>query len=386
MLDRLCRNLPNRRNLVPEAELIAKATVGAACAWWLARLLPGHDQPYFAALAALLGVYPTVLRSLRQAIRFACGFLLGVLVSVPVSLLLGPTGWSILVVVPAALLIAAWPRLDEQGIQVPFTAVFVLLAGGSEPVAYAVPRLADVGIGVALGLLVNTALPPAPHRREPGAAAHRLSRRTADLLRDTAEEVRQGELFGTDHRNERSHAVHRSVVRVADAQATAVESHRFNLRTRLSRHRRDRPADATLDALYAAAEQARVLTRETRRSGAGTDPSLLHDGFREQFGDLLDLLAELVVGSGTSGDTPPEGRLEEAQRRYRSLRQTALDAADGGGDPHRCLAETQLCALVLQLLFDLTPARGGDGDAGRARTGARTGSLLRVPTSGARER
>ncbi|MGK5631883.1 FUSC family protein, partial [Streptomyces sp. URMC 123] len=375
---RALRALPRQ-----DVSLVPKATVAAAAAWWLARLLPGEDQPYFAALAALLGVYPTVLRSLREAGRYGLGFLLGALLAVPVSWLLGPTLWGIVAVVPLALLLASWPLLDGQGIQVPFTALFTLLAGNGQPVGYAAPRLAHVAIGIAVGLLVNLAWPPALRRAEAGRAAQLLARRTADLLRDIAQEVRSGEPLSAEHRAERARAVHRGTLEVAEAQERAAESHRFNPRSQLTRHGDPRPARTALEALYAVAEQSRVLARAAGRVGGTAQGPPVGDAFRARFGELLELLAELVSDCGSTGRVPPEERLDEAWGRYRELSATTRPGPDPGAGPgggtgadarlspgadaaatvtasevsHSRLVENQLCALALQLLFDIAPER-----------------------------
>ncbi|MEU6083545.1 FUSC family protein [Streptomyces sp. NPDC047108] len=347
----------------PDVQLVAKATLAAGGAWWLSQFMPGHNLPYFAALAALLGVYPTVLSSLREGGRYAFGFLLGLLLGVPVAILLGPTVWGLLVVVPISLLIAAWPQLDGHGMQVPFASLFVLLAVGSEPVARALPLLGDVVLGVALGLTVNAALPPALRQRETGNAFRRLGRLTADLLHDTAAEIRASDLFDPAHRARRALAVHSGAMDVAEARTKAAESLRFNARARLARHEGPLPANPVLEALYAAAEQARVITREARRSGAGSDPTMLSPGFRARFAELLDLLAELVDECGRSMRPVPTERLEEAQTRFRELRAEAVDSAraeEYERVPYRRLAEAQLCALALQLLLDLAPDGAGE--------------------------
>ncbi|MFG2194115.1 aromatic acid exporter family protein [Streptomyces sp. NPDC048639] len=349
--------------IAPDVQLVGKATLAAGCAWWLSQFMPGHNLPYFAALAALLGVYPTVLSSLREGGRYAFGFLLGLLLGVPVAILLGPSVWGLLVVVPLSLLIAAWPQLDGHGMQVPFASLFVLLAVGNEPVARALPLLADVVLGVAVGLTVNAALPPALRQNETGRAFRRLGRLTAELLHDTAAEVRASDLFEPAHRARRALAVHNGAMEVADARAKAAESLRFNARARLARHENPLPANPVLEALYAAAEQARVITREVRRCGAGSDPTMLGPGFRARFTDLLDLLAESVAECGRSMRAPTAERLGEAQARFRELRAEALDSARSEElehAPYRRLAEAQLCALVLQLLLDLVPEEAGE--------------------------
>src|SRR5580692_9343998 len=49
-----------------QVRLAVKAAIAAVGAWALARYAVGPPDPYFAPLAALLGVYPTVARSLRE--------------------------------------------------------------------------------------------------------------------------------------------------------------------------------------------------------------------------------------------------------------------------------------------------------------------------------
>src|SRR5271169_5142863 len=70
------------------SRLAAKGAIAAAAAWALARYAAGQADPYFAPLAALLGVYPTVARSLREGLQYIGGFLLGAALAIPVSLVL----------------------------------------------------------------------------------------------------------------------------------------------------------------------------------------------------------------------------------------------------------------------------------------------------------
>src|SRR5437868_7908345 len=60
-----------------QVRLAVKGAIAAVGAWALARYVIGQPGPYFAPLAALLGVYPTLARSLRQGIRYVAGFFLG---------------------------------------------------------------------------------------------------------------------------------------------------------------------------------------------------------------------------------------------------------------------------------------------------------------------
>src|SRR6185437_8904892 len=114
----------------------AKCALAAMAAWALARYAAGQPDPYFAPLAALLGVSPTVARSLREGLQYVAGFVLG------------------------GVMIGSWRRLGGQSTQVTFTALFVLLIGGYQPLHYLTPRLIDVGIGVVVGLAVNVLVFP----------------------------------------------------------------------------------------------------------------------------------------------------------------------------------------------------------------------------------
>ena len=72
-----------------QVRLAVKAAIAAVGAWALARYAVGQPDPYFALLAALLGVYPTVARSLREGVRYVAGFLLGAALAIPVGMLWG---------------------------------------------------------------------------------------------------------------------------------------------------------------------------------------------------------------------------------------------------------------------------------------------------------
>src|SRR5690242_156420 len=82
-----------------QARLAVKAAIAAVGAWALARYAVGQPGPYFAPLAALLGVYPTVARSLREGVQYVAGFLLGAALAIPVGVVLGPGIAGIAVVV-----------------------------------------------------------------------------------------------------------------------------------------------------------------------------------------------------------------------------------------------------------------------------------------------
>jgi hypothetical protein len=86
----------------------AKCALAAMAAWALARYAAGQPDPYFAPLAALLGVSPTVARSMREGLQYVAGFALGAVLAIPVALVLGPSIAGVAVVVLAGVVIGSW--------------------------------------------------------------------------------------------------------------------------------------------------------------------------------------------------------------------------------------------------------------------------------------
>ena len=146
----------------------------------------GPARPLLAPLAALLGVSATVARSLREGIQYVAGFVLGAVLAIPVALLLGPSIAGIAVVVLAGVVIGSWRRLGGQSTQVTFTALFVLLIGGYQPLHYLDPRLIDVGIGVVTGLAVNVLVFPPLQLRPAEHAVRQWGADVAAALDDLA--------------------------------------------------------------------------------------------------------------------------------------------------------------------------------------------------------
>ena len=95
-----------------QIRLAVKGAIAAVGAWALARYAVGQPDPYFAPLAALLGVYPTVARSLREGVGYVAGFLLGAALAIPVGILLGPGIAGIAVVVVAG--VHPWPSATRS--------------------------------------------------------------------------------------------------------------------------------------------------------------------------------------------------------------------------------------------------------------------------------
>src|SRR6202042_1739278 len=112
----------------------AKTAIAAGLAWVAALAAEPHSRPYFAPLAVLLIVQPTVYDSLSRAFQRVAGVVVGVAAALAAPRVLPPTGWSIAIIIFAGLLLGWTARLGPPGVvQVPISALLVFLIGQVTP-------------------------------------------------------------------------------------------------------------------------------------------------------------------------------------------------------------------------------------------------------------
>ncbi len=308
--------------------LAVKGALAAAAAWALAKYAAGQPDPYFAPLAALLGVYSTVARSLRESIQYIAGFVLGAALAIPVGMLLGPGTAGIAVVVLAGLLIASWRRLGDQSAQVTFTALFALLLGGHQPLHCVTHRMSEVAIGVVTGLVINIAVFPPLQLRPAEHAVRQWGDDIADalvVLADAVTDPRRGGQLWPQYDEQLS----TSAEQVRGAVRHARESLRWNPRASVSQ-KVPRPDSAVLDALEELTSRTRAVARSLLDTTEDTPPRIPAP-FGEDYTGLLRMVAdavrELADQRGHSPDGPELAALSGAQHHVE--RQAAcLD--DGG--------------------------------------------------------
>jgi uncharacterized membrane protein YgaE (UPF0421/DUF939 family) len=144
------------------ALLAAKVAVGAGIAWALALVVDPHSRPYFAPLAVILIVQPTVYDSLSRAFQRVVGVVLGVAAALAVNHFFAPSGWSIAIIVFVGLLLGWSVRLGVQGsVRVPISALLVFAVGSATP-GYAGKRVIDTLIGSAIAVIAVLVSPSAP--------------------------------------------------------------------------------------------------------------------------------------------------------------------------------------------------------------------------------
>src|ERR1700760_2058480 len=91
--------------------LAAKTAIAAGLAWAAALAADPHSQPYFAPLAVLLVVQPTVYDSLSRAFQRVAGVVVGVAAALTVRHFLALNAWSVGIIIFAGLLLGWAVRL-----------------------------------------------------------------------------------------------------------------------------------------------------------------------------------------------------------------------------------------------------------------------------------
>ena len=311
--------------------LAVKGTIAAVVAWVLAKYAAGQPDPYFAPLAALLGVYPTVARSLRESIQYIAGFVLGAALAVPVGIWLGPETAGIAVIVLAGTLIASWRRLGDQSAQVTFTALFALLLGSHQPWHYITHRMSEVAIGVITGLVINIAAFPPLQLRPAEHAVRQWGNAIADALEALAD------IVTAPNRGDRLWPQHDAQLTTSAEQARTAAGHareslRWNPRASVSKQV-PRPDSAVLGVLEELTARTRGVAHSLLDTTAEGTPPRIPASFGEEYACLLRAAADAVRQLADQRGHTPDGQelaaLSDSQHHLEHQAACVADRQDG---------------------------------------------------------
>jgi uncharacterized membrane protein YgaE (UPF0421/DUF939 family) len=338
------------------SKLTAKAVLAGVLAWVAARYVVGNPEPYFAPLAALLGVYPSVVRSVRESLAYGAGFVIGAALAIPVGIWIGPNVTGIAVVLFLAMMASGWRRLGGQASQVPFTALFALLLGGHDALGYTLPRLGDVAVGLAVGLAVNALVFPPLHLRRAEYAVER----TRDVLAEAMDALAAAVTDPDDwpYWEEADERLRTVQEQARHAYEQGRDSMRANPRAKLRGYRlrwRDEPERWPATRLMNTLDQATTYVRSIAAThaeamGAQTEELRFSEAFRHDHARVVGMLAGLVR---RLPEAPGEEELADAERLQRRLErphQGAGTDAPGLWDPQK-----EVLRLSRLMLDDLRP-------------------------------
>lgn len=328
-----------------------KATAAAVLAWWLAAEVLTLQLPYVAPLAALIMVRETIYGSLLSGLRQVAAVAVGVTLAYAALAATGSSILSMALVLPFALLIGRYHRLDDQGIYTSFAALFLLVLGEADR-DYLWWRLIETAMGAAIGAAVNLAvLPPVRLNR-----ARRLQRHTAERTGELLGELAEGLREGFDRREAwnwgvRATELRDQVTRLRTSLHEGIESLWMN--PRRSRRRRRGAIDEGFyvsDRLAMATASVLTITDCLRDADRDDMPGhWLDDGFSAEYARVLDHLADLAPdGAAAKAD---RARIERTSAALGDLESQLND--DVAASPDAELRGSLLLA-ARRLLHDLS--------------------------------
>jgi hypothetical protein len=324
---------------------IAQSAAAAGIAWELALQIPNHGRPFFAPIAAVIGLAADRGRRGRQAIDMIVGVGLGILIGAGLVALAGVGAWQLVLGTAVALLLttAAGTRPIIRTQAAASTILIVALHVPGSNLAW--QRLIDALIGGGLAIVLARFLFPVDPLDLVRDEASGLRRQLADLLealaqalerrdRDEAERVLARLDSIDDRRLEDALAVARDVVRSAPR--------RRPLRRRLaalgtSWHELDRSvadaraiASGALRLFDAAPAEAPAAVRAAGAAVRTTDPAEAReraDDARRAARALLDRdgsLGASVLAHGVAAVAEHAQRAADARDEDRRLREQML--------------------------------------------------------------
>jgi uncharacterized membrane protein YccC len=241
--------------------LAANTAIAAGLAWVAALAADPHSRPYFAPLAVLLVVQPTVYDSLSRAFQRVAGVVVGVAAALAVSRVLAPSGWSIGIIIFVGLLAGWTARLGPQGVvEVPVSALLVFLVGQTTP-GYAGERIVDTLIGAGFAVIAVLLTPSAPAPDAVLSQALAPLHRCAEVLRAVSAGIASTWTAG------QADAWRQDAVALIDSIATARrDQEAFRLSARWNaRAGRQRAALGQAEEALRSGERIAVCTRSMAR-------------------------------------------------------------------------------------------------------------------------
>ncbi|MEU6879573.1 aromatic acid exporter family protein [Streptomyces sp. NPDC046712] len=170
--------LARRRD--PAVVQTLRSTAAATISYVVALQLSSEPAPLTAPLTALLVVQVTLYSTLTTGIRRVNSVVVGVIIAIAFSALVGLTWWSLGLVILASLVVGRFARVDEFVPEVAISAMLVL--GVTQVTNTAWDRVLETLIGAVVGLLFNVLLVPPVWVAPAGESIEDLARRMRQLL------------------------------------------------------------------------------------------------------------------------------------------------------------------------------------------------------------
>jgi uncharacterized membrane protein YgaE (UPF0421/DUF939 family) len=328
------------------AFLIAQVSVAATVAYFVAHDLLGHEQPFFAPVAAIISLGMSYGQRLRRVGEVTVGVAIGVLVADLFVRVAGVGLWQIALVVAGSMVVAVLldggPLLVTQAaVQSVFVALVVPTA------AQGLDRWVDALVGGLVAVAAAAVAPQSP-LRQPRQAAAAVLEELAAVLHEAAESLRSGDRARAERTLERARATDSVLEDLRQAAAEGIEVVRQSPFRR--RHREQVLGVAALaEPLDRAVRNARVLVR--RVAAATRYEESVPPAYADLVTDLADVadrLADCLQDQVLTAEKRPD------------LQRVAVRSAEVA-EPSQ-MSATVVLAQVRSIVVDLLELTGLDQD------------------------
>ena len=326
--------------------LIAQVAIAAAVAWFVAHDLLGHEQPFFAPVAAIISLGMSYGQRLRRVGEVTVGVAVGVLVADLFVRVAGVGVWQVAFVVAGSMAVAV--LLDGGPLlvtQAAVQSVFVVLVVPTA--AQGLSRWVDALVGGLVAIAAAAIAPQSP-LRQPRQAAAAVLAELAAVLQDAVDALRAGDVDRAESALARARATDAALADLRQAAEEGLEIVRQSPFRR--RHREQvRNVAALAEPLDRAVRNARVLVR---RVAAATR-------YEEQVpATYVDLVSDLAeVTARLSGCLEDRGLTADLRPQLHAIATRSAEVAIPAA-----MSSTVVLAQVRSMVVDLLELTGLDED------------------------
>lgn len=176
-----------KRRKDPVVVQTLRSTAAATIAYAVALQLSSEPAPLTAPLTALLVVQVTLYATITTGVRRVNSVVVGVIIAIGFSALVGLTWWSLGLIILVALTVGHFVRVSEFTVEVAISAMLVL--GVTRVATTAWDRILETLIGAGVGLAFNLLFAPPVWVETAGESIEDLARRMRRLLLHIGEEL-----------------------------------------------------------------------------------------------------------------------------------------------------------------------------------------------------
>ncbi|WAP55415.1 FUSC family protein [Streptomyces sp. S465] len=306
-----------KRRHDPVVVQTVRSTAAAIIAYVVALKLSKEPAPLTAPLTALLVVQVTLYATLTRSLRRVQAVVVGVLIAIGFSILVGLTWWSLGLIILAAQTAGYLTRVGDWVQEVAISAMLVL--GVAQVTTYAWDRVLETLIGAGVGMAFNFFLAPPVWVQTAGQSIEDLARRMRQLLLHIGEEL--GSQVAVDRAAARLHEARRldhDIAQVDAALRQAEDSVRLNPRVKEGLLYRV-VLRTGLDTLEICTVILRVMTRTlTDLAKKRMEEPLFPPDVADALQDLFVHLAAAIESFAILVTTQVSANAEEAESRLAS--------------------------------------------------------------------